>query len=117
MPTTFETEYVLRRIEAAVVDLELVAVERAHGRAGDAVALGVVLAAVARAAVAGRDDRLELDGAVQRVLVNDRLADVLLSVGPFACTGQPRWAQRFEMIVKLGTCCFVSGSATGRCCG
>ena len=24
-------------------------------------------------------------------------------VGPFACTGQPRWAQRLEMIVKLGS--------------
>src|SRR5690242_16679079 len=24
------------------------------------------------------------------------------SSGPFGCTGQPRWAQWFEMIVKLG---------------
>ena len=46
--------------EIAVADLELVAVERAHGRAGGAVSLGVVLTAVAGAAEAGglgRDDR------------------------------------------------------------
>ena len=50
------------------------------------------------------------------VCSHDRLADVL-AVGPFACTGQPRWAQWFEMIVKLGTCFFVFGSASRRCCG
>src|SRR5207302_630803 len=51
--------------------------ERAYGRAGDAVALGVVLAAVARAAVTGRDDRVERDAAVRRVLGHLRLAGVL----------------------------------------
>ena len=55
VPSTCETEYVLSRIEAAVVDLERVAVERADRRAGGPVPLGVVLAAVARAAVAGGD--------------------------------------------------------------
>ena len=30
------------------------------------------------------------------------------SLGPFACTGQPRCAQRFEMIVKLGPAAVVS---------
>ncbi len=38
---------------AVVVDRRLVAIERAHGRAGDALALGVVLAAVAGAGEAG----------------------------------------------------------------
>src|SRR3954471_19355494 len=34
-------------------------------------------------------------------------------LGPFACTGQPRWTQWFEMIVKLGTCsCGLSGFGT-----
>src|SRR5437588_9277935 len=61
--------------QAAVVDLERVAVERAYGRAGDAVALGVVLASVARAAVAGGHDRIELDLPVLRVLVDRRLAE------------------------------------------
>src|SRR5262245_1878600 len=28
--------------------------------------------------------------------------DLLSNTGPFGWTGQPRWAQRFEMIVKLG---------------
>src|SRR3954451_4558064 len=64
---------------AAVVYLERVAVERAHGRAGDAVALRVVLASVAGAAVAGRGDRLELGGAGQRVLLEGRGAGVLLA--------------------------------------
>ena len=53
--------------EVAVANRERVAVERAHRRAGGAVALGVVLAAVARAAEAG-----ERDGRDQRhVLVGD----------------------------------------------
>src|SRR5262245_4050993 len=44
--------------QVAVDDRELVAVERAHRRAGRAVPLGVVLAAVARTAEASRrDDR------------------------------------------------------------
>src|SRR6266478_9072951 len=47
--------------DAAVVDLEVVAVEGAYGRACGAVALRVVLAAVARAAEACRDDRQERD--------------------------------------------------------
>ena len=104
VPSTCATEYVLSRIEAAVLDLEVVAVERAHRRAGGAVALGVVLAAVARAAEAGGHDGHERDLAVlpsSRVIVfRPRIAPL----GPFACTGQPRCAQRFEMIVKLGTC-------------
>src|SRR5690349_5281568 len=29
----------------------------------------------------------------------------MVEVGPLAWTGQPRWAQWFEMIVKLGCCC------------
>ena len=34
-------------------------------------------------------------------------------LGPFACTGQPRWTQWLEMIVKLGTCSDgLSGLAT-----
>ena len=32
--------------------------------------------------------------------------------GRSPATGQPRWTQWFEMIVKLGTCFFVLGSAT-----
>ncbi len=51
-PSTWETEIRLADEQAAVADRERVAVERAHRRAGDAVALGVVLAAVARAAEA-----------------------------------------------------------------
>src|SRR5439155_16053714 len=50
----------LAEVETAVADRERVAVERSHRRPGDAVALGVVLAAVARAAEAGglrRDQR------------------------------------------------------------
>ena len=53
-------EAVVHRVElpedqvALVVDGRLVAVERAHGRAGDAPALAVVLAAVARAGEARR---------------------------------------------------------------
>ena len=43
--------------EVAVDDRELGAIERADGRPGGAVALGVVLAAVARAAEAGRQGR------------------------------------------------------------
>ena len=35
---------------------------------------------------------------------------VVLPIGPFACTGQPRWAHRLEMIVKLGT--FVEPDVT-----
>src|SRR5712691_11771093 len=50
--------------QAAVVDLEGVAVERTHRRAGRAVALRVVLTAVAGAAVAGWDDGEERDLAV-----------------------------------------------------
>src|SRR5262249_3179144 len=59
----------------AVVDLEPVAVERAHGRPGRPVALGVELAAVAGTAVAGRDDRDELGGAVRGALADGRLAE------------------------------------------
>src|SRR5205807_9231460 len=40
--------------QMAVLDLELIAIERTHGRAGGAVALRVVLAAVTRAAEADR---------------------------------------------------------------
>ena len=54
--------------EPAVLDLEVVAVERAHRRAGGAVALRVVLAAVARAAEAGRNGRAQRDRAVLRLL-------------------------------------------------
>src|SRR6188508_149685 len=47
--------------EVPVLDRELVPVERADGWAGGAVALGVVEAAVARAAEARSEDRPELD--------------------------------------------------------
>ncbi len=45
------------------------AVERADGRAGDAIALGVVLASVARAAEAGRLCRRQNDGSLERRLL------------------------------------------------
>src|SRR5207244_4100373 len=61
----------LAEVEAAVADRELQPVERAHGRTGGAVALGVVLAAVARAAEAGGLDRHEAHLGALRVL--DRL--------------------------------------------
>src|SRR4029077_10130730 len=63
--------------EAAVVDLEPVPVERTHGRAGRAVPLGVELASVAGTAVAGGDDRDDLDRAVRRALLDRRLAEDL----------------------------------------
>src|SRR5690348_3653075 len=47
----------LADVQVAVPDRERVAVERTHGRAGDAVSLGVVLAAVAWAAEARDRDR------------------------------------------------------------
>ncbi len=60
--------------EMTVPDRERIPVERAHGRAGDPVALRVVLAAVARATEAGdrdrRDQRHVLE--VLRVLVVER---------------------------------------------
>ena len=90
--------------EVAVADRERVAVERAHGRARDAVPLGVVLAAVARAAEARRLHR----DASSRRLYCVRLA----SSWPFGWTGQPRCAQWFEMIVKLGRL-----AEERRCCG
>src|SRR5205085_6429745 len=65
--------------QAAVVDLEGVAVECAHGRACDAVALGVVLAAVAGAAVTGGEDGFEVDPAVLGVLGDARVAGELLA--------------------------------------
>ena len=55
--------------EVALADRELGAVERADGRAGGAVALGVVLAAVARAAEAGRLGRRQLDVVAERLLL------------------------------------------------
>ena len=94
--------------EAAVLDRELVAVERADGRAGGAVALGVVLAAVARAAEARRRARDAASRCRRRVSTSC----LVLVDGPFGCTGQPRWTQRLERIVKLG--CRPS---RGRCCG
>src|SRR5439155_5645838 len=54
--------------EPPVVDLEGPAIKRADGRAGCAVALGVVLAAVARAAEAGRYGRDERQLAAGGVL-------------------------------------------------
>ena len=79
-----------------VANRERVAVERAHRRAGDAVALGVVLAAVARTAEAGDRDRRDQRDVAELLSSSSR------SSGPFGCTGQPRCAQWFEMIVKLG---------------
>src|SRR5581483_7246595 len=61
--------------EPAVVDLERVAVERAHGRAGGAVALRVVLAAVAGAAEAGGHDGVERERAVRGLLGERRHAE------------------------------------------
>src|SRR5947207_3707000 len=54
--------------EPTVDDRILVPVERAHGRAGGAVALGVVLAAVTRTAEAGGHRRRERDRAVLAAL-------------------------------------------------
>src|SRR5581483_10762258 len=64
--------------QAAVVDLERVTVERTHRRPGDAVSLGVVLTAVARTAVAGRNDRGQIDPPVLGVLDDVRLSGELL---------------------------------------
>src|SRR3954464_5227388 len=50
--------------EAAVVDLVVVPVERAHRRAGGAVALRVVLTAMARTAEAGGHRRRQRDRTV-----------------------------------------------------
>src|SRR5882724_5908923 len=65
--------------ETAVVDLEGVTIERTRRRAGRAIALRVVLAAVARAAEAGGDDRKERDlpvlaGLGERLQPKDRAA-------------------------------------------
>ena len=84
--------------QAAVVDPELVAVERADRRPRGAVALGVVLAAVARAAEAGRRCGW---APVDDVAVASVSLD-FFSGSPLTWTGQPRWTQRFERIVKLG---------------
>ena len=61
-----------------IVDLGLVAVQRAHRRAGRAPSLAVVLAAVARAGEAA----------------------------PVSSTGQPRCMQVFEMTVKVSSAFF-----------
>src|SRR5579859_1750375 len=82
--------------EAAVVDLERVAVERPHRRARDAVALGFVLAAVARTAVAGGDDRIEGDLPVLRALLEARRAGVLLSGRPVRLDG----AAQMDAVVR-----------------
>ena len=84
----------------AVDDLELVAVERAHRRAGGAVALGVVLSRRGT----GSRSRPPAHGGIR---VTSPLCVLIASPpcredGPPGCTGQPRCAQRFEMIVKLG---------------
>ena len=86
--------------QVALDDRELVAVERAHGRTGRAVALGVVGAAVAGAAEAG--DGEHRDG--RHDLTPGRLHRLGLGLLHEAerLHGQPRCAQRFEMIVKLG---------------
>ena len=83
----------------------VVAVERADGRAGGAVALGVVLAAVARAAEAGRLAPASSSATSLPGLVLLDSSTGSSSTGPFGCTGQPRCAQRFERIVKLGWPC------------
>ena len=114
VPTTCETEYVLRRISRPVVDLEARTGRARAARSGGAVPLGVVLAAVARAAVAGRDDRHRARPGRSPCARARSACRGSAPVGPFACVGQPRWTQRFEMIVKLGTCSVgFWGSATG----
>ena len=72
--------------EVPVLDRERVAVERAHGRAGRAVALGVVEAAVARAPERLREHGAQLDPPTFVIASS--------SIGPFGCTGQPRCTQR-----------------------
>src|SRR5829696_4103933 len=60
-------------IEDAVADRELRPVERPHGRPGDSVPLGVVLATVARATEAGHEHRCDL-----HLVLADRLLPILI---------------------------------------
>ena len=100
LPSTLATLYGLEQDQPAVLDRVLVAVERAHRRARGAVALGVVGPAVAGAAEVRREHRCE-----PHLLDRSRSGTSFAassSIGPLGWTGQPRWTQRFERIVKLG---------------